>query len=81
MNEPIKENYLISILYQMDGNTYVTLTPYFSKVIFIKHTFKYDDIIFDIKHFICYRYYQYYSNSYHQNKFMFYNHYKLFVIF
>lgn len=32
--EPVKENYLISILYQMDGNTYVTLAPYFSKVIF-----------------------------------------------
>lgn len=33
MPEPVKENYLISILYQMDGNTYVTLSPYFSKVI------------------------------------------------
>uniref|UniRef100_A0A2S2PNB9 MMS19 nucleotide excision repair protein n=1 Tax=Schizaphis graminum TaxID=13262 RepID=A0A2S2PNB9_SCHGA len=33
MPEPIKENYLISILYQMDGNTYVTLSPYFSKIL------------------------------------------------
>lgn len=36
-SEQIKENYLISILYQMDGNTYVTLSPYFSKVCSIKH--------------------------------------------
>lgn len=33
MPEPVKENYLISILYQMDGNIYVTLAPYFNKVI------------------------------------------------
>lgn len=33
MPEPVKENYLVSILYQMDGNTYVTLSPYFAKVI------------------------------------------------
>lgn len=31
--ESVKENYLISILYQMDGNTYVTLSPYFSKIL------------------------------------------------
>lgn len=31
--EPVKENYLISILYQMDGNTYVTLSPYFPKIL------------------------------------------------
>jgi len=31
--EPINENYLISILYQMNGNNYVTLTPYFSKIL------------------------------------------------
>ncbi|VVC36254.1 Hypothetical protein CINCED_3A000120 [Cinara cedri] len=33
MPEPIKENYLICILYQMDGNSYVTLAPYFSKIL------------------------------------------------
>ncbi|KAL4121874.1 hypothetical protein QTP88_014296 [Uroleucon formosanum] len=32
-SESVKENYLISILYQMDGNTYVTLSPYFSKIL------------------------------------------------
>ncbi|CAI6343774.1 unnamed protein product [Macrosiphum euphorbiae] len=31
--ESVKENYLISILYQMDGNSYVTLSPYFSKIL------------------------------------------------
>ncbi|XP_050420718.1 MMS19 nucleotide excision repair protein homolog isoform X2 [Adelges cooleyi] len=42
--EPIKENYLLSILYQMEGLSYVTLSPYFSKgktnyTIYIYNTF------------------------------------------
>lgn len=69
MPESIKENFLICILYQMDGNTSLTLAPYFSKVISSRYTFKYGDVIF--VYLIHYRYYQYYFNSYHLNKFMF----------